>query len=186
MALKTILLMVVTLALSTGTALAQHPGFIGIFSDSIGYDCDLWDTAPGPCVYHVVHVNTGGAVGSMFAAPQPECFQSTYLNDTPVFPVTVGDSQKGISIAYGACLSGTFHILDIRFFCVGLTQQCCMYRVVGDPSRYFSDPEVTDCDLNTRMAWGWTSPINPDGYCCCYCGPTEESTWGRVKSLYRE
>lgn len=182
--MKRMLLIAVTITMSAGLAVAQHPGVIGIFSDSIGYDCDLWDTAPGPCEFHVVHVNTGGAVASSFAAPRPQCFESTYLNDGSVFAVTIGNSQTGISIAYGACLSGTFHILDMRFFCMGITQQCCMYRVLGDPSSYFSDPEVVDCDLNTNMGWGWTSPINPNWECCCYCGPTEKSTWGKVKSLY--
>ena len=86
-----------------GLAFAQG-GFIGIFGDAAGTDCNLWDKGPGLCLYYVFHMMAPGVTASQWSAPAPSCFPSIWLSDTAMFPVTIGSSQTGVAIGYGACL----------------------------------------------------------------------------------
>ena len=56
----------------------------------------------------------------------------TYLGESSPFGVVIGNSQTGVSIGYGACLSGTIQLLTVRFFGQGLTEPCCVYPVGPD------------------------------------------------------
>ena len=47
--------------------------------------------------------------------------------------------------------------------------------------------EVVDCQFASRIATGLTGTVNGNVTCPCgYPVPVEETTWGRVKSLYIE
>jgi hypothetical protein len=70
------------------------------------------------------------------------------------------------------------------FFTQGTTPQCCLYPVLGIPSS--GNVEAVDCANHLIAAYGVTSVINPSGSCTCGSVRVEESTWGRVKSLYAE
>jgi hypothetical protein len=181
--MKTFLVVLLILALGAGAALAQAGG-IGLYSDPQGIDCDLFDTVPGLCTYYVFHQMTPGAIASQFSAPLPGCMLATYLSDTAVFPVTIGSSQTGVAIGYGACIAAPIHILSINVFCQGLTSACCYYPVLPDPQTLSGQIEVVDCANNLLIGWGGQAVVNPDHSCCCNCTPVEESTWGKVKSLY--
>lgn len=179
------LLLVFALMFAAVSAQAQG-GTIMVFSDTNGLDCDFHDNAPGLCPFYVLHFAMPGATASQFAAPKPSCYLATYLSDTSVFAVTIGNSQSGVAIGYGACLPAPVHILTINYFCQGLTQECCFYDVVADPATPSGQIEVVDCSENLLIGWGGTSVINPAPWCCCRCTPTEDSTWGKVKSLYSD
>jgi len=181
--MKIVLLLFLIVAISAGAALAQA-GFIGLFSDLQGIDCDLFDNAPGLCTYYVFHQATPGAIASQFSAPMPGCMAALYLSDTAVFPVTIGNSQIGVAIGYGVCLAAPIHILSINLFCQGLTPTCCPYPVLPDPAVPSGQIEVVDCSNNLLVASGSQAMVNPDHSCCCFCTAVEKSTWGKVKSLY--
>jgi hypothetical protein len=181
--MKIVMLFLLIVALGAGAALAQ-PGVIGLFSDPQGIDCDLFDTLPGLCTYYVFHHSTPGATASQFSAPLPACMLVTHLSDTAVFPVTIGNSQFGVAIGYGTCLTAPIHILSINVFCQGLTPACCYYSVLPDPAVMSGQIEVVDCSNNLLHGMGYRASVNPDQSCCCNCTPVEESTWGKVKSLY--
>ncbi|MEJ2722725.1 MAG: hypothetical protein P8181_16545 [bacterium] len=181
---RLILLGIAVVALGAGAAAAQQGGSIGIFADTQGNDCDIFDNAVGLRTYYVCHVYTAGATASQFSAPKPSCMLASWLSDTAVFPVTIGNSQSGVAIGYGSCQVGPIHILSINFFCQGLTPLCCYYPVLPDPSNVSGNIEVVDCDNNLLMGTGFISVVNPDQSCCCHCTPADESTWGKVKSLY--
>jgi hypothetical protein len=44
--------------------------------------------------------------------------------------------------------------------------------------------EMVDCTATKLPASGLTNTVNSDATCDCNTIPTEESTWGAVKSLY--
>jgi hypothetical protein len=159
-------------------------GSIGIYADVAGTECNLSDATVGMTTYHVVHLADFGMTACAYWAPKPSCFTAMYLSDTNVFPVTIGNSQAGVSIGYGSCRPGPIHVQSIVFFTQGTTPQCCLYPVLGIPSS--GNVEAVDCANHLITAYGVTSVINPNGACTCGSVKVEESTWGRVKSLYAE
>lgn len=157
-------------------------GSIGIYMDTAGTECNLSDATVGMTTYHVVHLAGFGMTACAYWAPKPSCFTATYLSDTNIFPVTIGNSQVGVSIGYGSCRPGPIHVQSIVYFTQGTTPQCCLYPVLGIPSS--GKVEAVDCANNLITAYGVTSVINPNGACTCGSVRVEETTWGRVKSLY--
>ncbi len=81
-------------------------------------------------------------MASQFAAPMPACMTGvTYLGETSTYAVAVGTTQTGVSIGYGACYSGTIHVLTVRFFGTGLSEPCCVYPC-SVPDWYHGETEV--------------------------------------------
>lgn len=183
--MKKALLLTLVLMLAASMAFAQG-GSIGVFSDAAGSSCNLTDAAPGLLSFYVVHVLTPGATASQFAAPMPSCMLgATFLSDTAIFPVTIGGSQGGVAIGYGACLAAPIHCLTINFFGGGATLPCCYYSVIADPNVPSGNIEVVDCTETLVYATGGVGIINPNGTCQCDV-PAQDTTWGKVKSIFAE
>lgn len=183
--MKKALLLTLVLMLGASMAFAQG-GSIGVFADPAGSSCNLTDAAPGLLSFYAVHVLTPGATASQFSAPKPACMASaTYLSDTGVFPVTIGNSQNGVAIGYGACLAAPIHVLTINFFGSGLTPACCYYGVFADPNLASGQIEVVDCAENLIYATGGVGIVNPNATCQCDV-PVQDTTWGKVKSIFAE
>jgi hypothetical protein len=179
-------------------------GSVGIYAAPDGYDCNLTDVAPGLATYYFVHWHfLEGATACQFWAPMPWCMNgAVYLSDTQVFAVTIGNSQTGVSIGYGACLASPIHVLSINFFVQGLSTSCCCYYVYGHPNSDSGEVEIVDCNNQLITASGYLGVINSEP--TCLCGilkgespsvslscindpiPVEESTWGKLKSMYAE
>ncbi len=180
-------------------------GTVGIFGDSQGTDpCGLYDVGAGLAVYYIVHIYTSGAVGVEYSAPAPWCLKGQYLSDTNAFPVTIGNSQTGVSVGYGSCRASPILVQAIQFFVHGLTPNCCCYDVRAHPVN--GGPNVVDCADNLLIAAGGRGIINSNLNCSCWacmsaaCAeafrsqqggciqpvPVEETSWGRVKSIYAE
>ncbi len=158
-------------------------GALLLADDDQGNDCDLEDKTAGIRSFKVIHVSASGVTASMFSAPIPACFTGTWLSDTAPFPVTVGDSQFGVAIGYGSCLSSPIHVLTINYFCQGTSENCCYYRIQPHPDVESGEVEVVDCYESLQPGFGGRAVVNPTS--SCPCGPpTQDSTWGRVKSLY--
>ena len=180
--MKKVIFALVCLLVCAQTAYGQA-GAIVLAGDPEGVDCNLNDSTAGMCSYYVVHVGTPGATASQFSAPAPSCFTGAWLSDTVVFPVTVGDSQNGVSIGYGPCTPGPIHVLTINFFCQGMTPICCYYSVKPHPEVLSGNVEVVDCANSLLEAKGGFGIVNSTSE--CECGPpTRDSTWGRVKSIF--
>jgi hypothetical protein len=160
-------------------------GSIGLFSDLQGTDCNLWDVVPGLGTYYVVHTGHQGATAAQFMARKPACLLATYLSDSAVHPVTIGNSQTGVAVNYGFCYYPPTLVLTINFFCQGLTGQCCTYRVSPDPRVPSGQIEVADCAFNIWYAAGNCAVVNPNASCPCWATPAEKTTWGRVKAQYQ-
>ena len=159
-----------------------------VFGDTGGTICALNDAA-GVVDYYIVHVYTSAATSVSFAAPLPDCHTGTWIGDVPVFAGTVGDSQSGVTVNYGECLSHPIHVLTIQVLALGTTPPCCCYPVLPKPGSTSGYVETTDCDGITKTApYEFGHPINETTYCVCECTPTplptEPATWGRIKALY--
>ena len=170
------------LIISIATPLAAGGGNLKPFSDPVASDCAINDLFAGPNVVYIFHVNTSGATGAQFSAPNPPCSRLTWLSDQPVFPITFGDSQNGVGIGYGTCLTGTFLILTINYYGEGMTSPCCNYPVLPDP-RAPGTIHGVDCSYDTYALFSGYAVINPDASCTCAV-PVKDSSWGRIKSLY--
>jgi len=182
--MKKALLLTLVLVVSASMAFAQA-GSVGLFADTGGTDCNLADLTPGLTAYYAVHVYHAGAIACQFAAPKPACLLATWLSDTAVFPVTVGGSQGGVAIGYGSCQGAPTHVLTINYFTQGLTAPCCVYPVVNDPNIPSGEIEVVDCANNLLVGTGGVGIVNSSPNCDCDV-PTEDTTWGKVKSLYTD
>lgn len=189
--MRNLLFVLMCLALAPNLA-AGNPipvgGPISAYADPTGADVCLYDTGVGILDVYIVHNTTltypQGASASQFAAPKPACLAGTYLDESSPFP-TVGNSQTGIAIAYGGCQSqGPLLILTIRYAVTGNTPAGCAYEVVPDPADPTGAVTFVDCSSTVQETWGGVAFIN--GY-DPLCAPvaTEETTWGRIKSLYR-
>lgn len=161
-------------------------GAIGVFMDYAGTDCNIAYENAGLLAVHVVHVDFLGATAAQFAAPKPDCWEdATYLSDTDIFPVTIGNSQTGKAVGYGACMSPPMHVTTINYFVQGgVNPACCPYPVLPDPNIASGEIETMDCSNTVRYAAGLVGIINPMGGCPCGTVPVQESTWGRVKAMY--
>jgi hypothetical protein len=188
--MKTLLLTAFVIAASASLALAQMGGGIGLNSDTQGIDCNLFDVAPGLVTIYAVHEALPGSItaatASQFAATNPACLLATYLSDTAVFPVTIGNSQSGVAIGYGQCLALPLTVLWINYFAAGATPPCCEHTVTADPSAPSGQVEVVDCAGILLTAVGLCAIWNPDPTCPCEATPVEETTWGHIKAVYSE
>lgn len=182
---KVILLAVVGLT-AASLAFAQA-GSVGMFADPGGMNCNLLDSGgAGVKLYYVVHVNTTGATASQYSAPVPACMLGTgaiYLADTNPHAVTLGNSQTGVAVAYGACLTGPIHTQTIQVFAMGITPPCCYWPVTGDPNLPSGLIEGADCSYVTFYPTGGVGIINSQPNCDCNI-PAEDTTWGQLKALY--
>lgn len=182
--MKKALLLTVVMIFGATAAFGQA-GTIGVYADAAGADCHLPDAVPGLTPWNVVHTNTAGATASQFAVLLGSCNLATYLSDTAIYAVTIGSSQTGVAIGYGACIGSPNLVLIVNMFTSGVTPPCCPVEVVPDPNSASGQIEVVDCLNNLLFGSGFTSYINGSDNCPCTVG-TEESTWGAVKSIYAE
>ena len=180
------LLTTMVFVLIASVAVAQT-GWVGIFADPAGASCELSDATPGLMSVYVVHM-AAEATACQFSAPAPNGYMgaTSYLNDTAVFPVTVGTSALGVSVGYGACLTSPVHALTLNVFAQNAAAQCCEWRVQVDPNVGFLG--VVDCNFVTQpTGHAGTAFWNASGGACeGQCGetPTQETTWGKVKTLF--
>ena len=184
--MKTFALTVIVVLGAANTALAQPGGNIAVYADINAISCDLMDIGVTVCDYYVIHMLApDGVTLSSFKIDTNH--QGTYLGEFSPFPVFIGDSRNGITIAYGQCLTGPIHILTVTYLCQGLTPPCGYMSVVGNPNGLPPGLKAVDCLFENHLdVQGYTSYINNDGSCPCMSPvPVHETTWGQVKALYQ-
>jgi len=176
---KAILLSIMGVGLATGSALADH---IGIYSDAAGTSCLLELTTPGvPTNVYIFHKLTPGTIGSRFKVDDTSGVvhvgaSSPYLS--------IGNPWAGVSIAYGSCLAGEVNAMTLIYYWFNEPISCGKLAIVPDPP--VADILVTDCNFVEKVATGDIFYFNPDGNCDCRLPhPVDESSWGKVKALYR-
>jgi hypothetical protein len=183
---KRILLLLPAIVTLAGPAAANPLPWtqIGLYGDPAGTVNVVYDTGPGPIEIFVVQtVYIEPAVSeARFMAPAPACFTATYLGDTNIYP-TVGNSQAGAWISYGPCLTGSVLVMTIQYYGQGTSSQCCWYDLQPYPGSSYVESQMCG-----GSDWLWTHGegiyVSTDP--AENCGtPVEQSTWGRVKAMYR-
>ena len=129
--------------------------FVGIYSDPTGKDCDL---VLFPGVVDTMHVVITSATpvsltGVRFAAPLPPCASGMLAIGMPLFPVTLGDIESGISIGFGACLTTPIVAMSILVL-NGDASAGCEWRVLADPNEPTGEVVMTDCDFELIAGFG--------------------------------
>lgn len=161
-----------------------RPDSIALYEESWGGTCAKASVPVLNTVY-VFHENTTGATMSSWRIQNDTGM--TGLGSTCGQLSIAGDVFTGITVNYGACVTGTFLICTVDFVKVttGPVPDCYNLRVVEYPGE--STPIVLDCGQNEVPAGGgyFTFDIAEKFDCDDCATASESSTWGRVKSLYR-
>jgi hypothetical protein len=177
---------VVTVALlAAGTAFGQA-GSIGLFADTYGTSCSMYDQTPGLVGVYAVHIGAPGAVACQFRVEDGPGMNMMWLSDT-AWGIWIGCSHcpEGIAIPYGICLSSPIHVLTMNYFAQMISEDCSWIRVVPSETLPSGEIEVFDCNDTLLYATGGTLIVNPTDDCQCDV-PAEASTWGKIKEMYQE
>lgn len=154
------------------------------------YDEFICDNAVRILPIYIIYTSDGyssplSITGVEFSAPKPSCFTGVWLSDTNVFAVVLGNSQTGVSIGFGLCKAAPFHVMTINYFASGTTPADCVYRTLAHPYNVTGNIEVADCDFNSSTFFEGANFINPPE-ADCFTIPVQESTWGKVKSVFSD
>jgi len=180
--------LLLTAALIAGICLTCVPnvahsfGRLSLYSDPAFTECTLSDAAPGVVKVYMAEWSDYGATGLRFRIAGSPGFTGVWLSETSPF-VTIGNSQTDLSMGFGFCLTSRFLVLTITYQMFG-TSTCSQLSIVG--AQGFSEPICTGCIFSEEPCYGYDPlHVNCSGPFNCNPLPVEPSTWGRVKSLYR-
>jgi hypothetical protein len=175
-------LVVAALLATVVVASAQSP-YIAVYFDQYFTEqqtfcqgIDVQDT------WYVVAVNFNTFVsGFEFMIQYPGAV--SFLNDLDTPPITIGDTESGITMGYPfPPLNGFEPILICRSRVIWNCDDCqglANLPVAVVPHPYTGDLVGVDYHTNELIpAIGMTSLICPVGV------PTQDTTWGQVKALY--
>ena len=177
------------IVLLCATSVYGQAGYIGLYLDAPTYlDCRYDDTVPALLPIYVVHMWTPGSTASQFMVAGRDGFNCTYTGEIIAAPVSIGNTQTGLSASYGGCMAGNILIATINYFCMGTSPNCAYLEVVPDPAAPTGQIEVVDCAFVKHITIGVKFVFNEDDTCSYFrwCDvPTKNTSWGQVKVLYR-
>ena len=178
--MRLILFAVLMLVGTAGTVAAQSGrGRIAIFSDAALTDSSLADVFPPHIAdIYIAHVDHWGVVASQFKTVAEDGFDGIWSSETSPYLTAGGTSPNGIYIWYGACITSDIVILKVTYLLPATSSPCSRLRVVPYPD---SQPKIicVGCDMAEL-------PCDSGGSLRVNCTvPTAQTTWGRVKALYR-
>jgi hypothetical protein len=170
------------ICLASAPTFVQGHGRLSLFSDAAFTECTLSDTAPG--VVNVYMAETSlEATGLRFRIAASSGFTGVWLGETSPFS-KIGSSPTDISIGFASCQVGRFLVLTVTYQ-LFVTSTCSQLSIVAASG--FSEPICTGCLFQELPCWGYDPVhINCSGSFDCNPVAVEPSTWGRVKSLYRD
>jgi len=181
-------------------ASAQTASTIEVSETQYGYGCQLGnDQGPGVRTVYVRHTFSVGSLASRFRILLGPGATMTYLSETHPYPMTVGNTQDGISICYGSCTPPEPLLLaTISYMSYATDANCSKVLIMPHPSA--QTVEVVGCDGVPEAAFVREMNIlAPHGVCGCpdphkFAGapqvfdcnslPVASTTWGAIKSLY--
>ena len=166
--MKRLLLLSLSLLIISSIAFADH---IGIYTDAGGYSCLL---APGfSTTVTLIQKISYGSVGARFKIAAPAGSSLFWLNSPYQ---TSGTLDTDFSIGYGECLQGDWPLGQV----VAIWAEGPVYVTAPDN---FPNIIIANCEFVESAGFGGFALV---GSCCDPCiDATEQSTWGKVKALYR-
>lgn len=175
---------VLGLALFATPASANH---IGLYSTPVPYSC-LSLAGPGPLSIYVVHHGSTGSKGVSFRVDASLPGGMDPIGASPIGFVCVGDCDPylGVSVGRPTCSTDDWPVFRLDFLMLASDVprgSCYHLQVVGFPG---DEVLSVDCEDSPQPATGgFLSFVTVTGSCPDCVTPVEESTWGRVKALYR-
>jgi hypothetical protein len=161
---------------------ATSSGRLSLYTDASFTNCALADAAPGVVTVYMAEWSDYGATGLRFRIAGSPGFTGVWLSETSPF-VTVGNSKTDLSIGFGLCLTNRFLVLTMSYQMFG-TSTCSQLSIVAAAGQ--REPICTACSFGEYPCYGYDPlHVNCGGSFECNPVSTEPSTWGRVKSLYR-
>jgi len=185
--MKKFVLTVAILALCASPVFAQV-GSPGFFADAAGTSCNIAVPTGVPFNVYVVHKSVAGATGGQWlfnpSTVDPGLTPIGSGSAGPAAPLVIGSPETGISFAYGGCVTGDLHIWTFNFFSVGGVPPCTYLQILPDPSTVTPGVLTIDCTFAEIPVDPGEGILNANGTCDCVVS-SKQSTWGKVKSLYR-
>jgi len=190
----------ITLAASWNNAFTQVEGSIFVSAQPDNFSCVLLDMNPGVHTVHIIHSLSLGAKASRFRIVSGPGMTMTYMSEVHHFPMTVGNTQSGISICYEDCLFGDFLVASMTYMGYGTSAHCSRIQVAGHPESGLV--EAMRCNnTSVRMAMEDLAVTPSLGGCACPAPrsiqgtpqdfgcmpvPVAGMTWGAIKALYHD
>jgi len=157
-------------------------GQVSLYSDAGLSDSTYQDQLVTSFSVFVVHsgVTFEAAQGIRFMIEPSPGITFVWLGESSPKPTVIGDSRTGVEIGYGACvLPDAGLILQVQYLGLGTSEPCSFLSVVNHPQASSGEIEVVLCvGLGPVSAIGKKLTVN-----CTV--PAQETTWGKVKALYR-
>ena len=167
---------------------------IELAADNTMSSCAIVGDGSGLISVHMFMIGTEATTGVQFAAYIPSCWAGvTWLGDVLSEPwLTLGTTQDagGLSIAFTVCRPLPIYLGAINFFGVA-SGTCCEFPVTRPMTLSTKYPAWAtvlgvDCSFEGYPGTGGRVLVNANESCPCEQPlAVEESTWGRVKALYR-
>lgn len=155
--------------------------------------------APGPITVYVEHDPYGNATAVRFKLEPGPGMTMTYVSEVHYLPRTFGDAQTGMTVCYNGCIGAPVVLAAVTYMRYGTSADCSTLRVVPYPGA--ETVEGMDCNFQPRAetirdflvstpsaGCGCPSPrLDPGTPLAFDCTPLaiEQTTWGRIKALYR-
>jgi hypothetical protein len=183
--LLTVTLLVATtvlLPLSSGARL-QERGAVVLFSDPGYTSCSIVDDGNMQHMVFVVHIDDSGVEGLSALRIDNET-TLTYLGESVPW-LSFGDTRLGLTVSYGQCIAGTILVCSVNYMGHATSPSCSYIYAAPDGSGL--PVNAVDClPVLVYPALG-RLVVNPDQSCLCVSPvPTEGTSWGRIKALYKE
>lgn len=191
-------LLIGAVLLSLPTMSSGQYDLIAVFSNGAHSDCAVTYTCDGSgedcgyIIFWIFHYSTSGALGSRFKASYRPCLaEHSYLGDYRPFSSATGNSQVGVTIPYGSCLSGWTHVLTVWYYSGSNpgVAPCCEYPVSLHPEASTGEVEILDCSGGWVAADKASAFVNADLSCPCST-PTgiaeRTTTWGAIKQMFHD
>lgn len=185
---RTLLLAAVTLSIFTAVAAAQSY-HVELSADNSLASCAIAGDGGGLVQVHMFLTGSDPTSAVTFGAYIPACWNgATWLGDVLSEPwLVLGSTQDpyGIVIAFTECRSLPIYLGYMNVYGVPASS-CCELTAGGTSNGFYETPVGVRCDFVEVPASGGRVLINANSSCPCDQPlATEQSTWGRVKSLYR-
>jgi len=150
-----------------------------LYSDATMTSSSISDDTPRIANFYVVNTDMTGQVGLRFSVKPGPGFTGVWLSDNSSYS-TVGNTPTDISVGYGLCLPGPVLVVTVSYQLFGTSSPCSELRVA--PADGF--PVVVAASSGCFFI---EVPILEIGRIDVNCPlATEATTWGKVKSLYRQ
>ena len=175
------------ISLAPSLARAQYPPALSLVTPD--YQRGVQDV-PGTVVVRVRHFSGElvGGFAAKFKIVASSGFTGVLVGEEYVFgELREGNVTDGVLVYYPEWMCDyyvDFSIVELTYQLMGTSAPCSYITVVAHPDE--TTPLVLTCTL------GWVAPrIEPFGVqwdwsTCEFPVPTRETTWGRVKALYRD